>query len=164
MTLIKVKDLRGLREQRGLSLREAAEKLKISEQTLSNVERGTYINSTRHEIVRNYIRFLQVDGHIQLREYKPQEKLKTAERVGKQKYRSLIEKVSVEEGRKLGQWRLRLGITKVCAAKLIGKTTYSITNKERGLFLFTRKEYDTLKAAYEIEEKFQELKEGVSNE
>lgn len=169
MTLIRVKDLRGLREQRGLSLKEAAEKLKTSENTLSSIERETYTTSTRHEIVKNYIRFLLTRSEKQGEEIKPSKKqpatprIKTAERKEPTKNKSRIEQVSVEEGRKLGQWRLKVGVTKRYAAQLIGKSTVSITNKERGSYLFTREEYDTLKAVYEAEaeEKYQG---GLNNE
>ncbi|MBR2208173.1 MAG: helix-turn-helix domain-containing protein [Synergistaceae bacterium] len=60
MGLIRVRDLRVLREQRGLSQRKVSEKLKISETTLGRIEQGNYDNNTRHEIVRNYIGFLNL--------------------------------------------------------------------------------------------------------
>ncbi len=150
MALIRVKDLRGLREQRGLSLKGAAEKLNISETTLSRIELGTYDNETRHEIVINYIRLLKL---CPVKQKEAPSTSKPVKRKEPMKYTSHIEHVSPEEGIKLGQWRLKLGVQKKYAAQLLGLSTNSITNKERGAYLFTRKEYDTLKAVYEEEEK-----------
>ena len=59
MSLIKMKDLRVLREQRGFSKKEAAQKLRISEATLSLLEQGTCQDEDRHVLMRNYINFLR---------------------------------------------------------------------------------------------------------
>ncbi len=59
MSLIRVNDLRGLRIQRGFSEREAAQKMRISEATLSLLEQGAYQSEDKHVLVRNYINFLR---------------------------------------------------------------------------------------------------------
>ena len=109
MGLIRVRDLRVLREQRGLSQREVAEKLNISETTLSRIELGTYDNETRHEIVINYIRLLKLYP-VKQKETPPTPK--PVERKEPMKYTSHIEHVSAEEGVKLGQRRIKLGVQK----------------------------------------------------
>jgi len=114
MSLIKMKDLRVLREQRGFSKKEAAQKLRISEATLSLLEQGTCQDEDRHVLMRNYINFLRG------REPQP------------------------NKAQQIRDFRKRLGISNKYAAKIIHKTVASYKSKECGANQFTKEEFELL--------------------
>ena len=124
MSLIKMKDLRVLREQRGLSEKEVAKTLQISEATLSLIEQGTCQIEDRHILVRNYINFLRG------REPEP------------------------NKSQQIHDFRKRLGISSKYAARLIKTTVASYKSKERGVQQFTQEEFDFLMNVFKQEKNY----------
>ena len=127
MTLIKTNDLRVLREQRGISEKEVAKILRISEATLSLLERGACQGEDRHVLVRNYINFL--------RGRKPEP----------------------NKSQQIRDFRKRLGISNKYAAKIIHKTVASYKSKECGTNQITDDEFDLLMNVFKRAEKYEQF-------